>query len=177
MFGSLIRKAQVTVDNAIGQLVNRVVIAVPFLVAAGFATAALSIWLTDRYGAQTSNLIMAAGFGVIGLIAALSLRSGAAMDGADEAPVATTANGEAVAATDPDVAAEGQFSEVDRDLILSALTAAVPVALPLVLRNVLRNLPLVLVVVIAGFVVSRITSAAGTEADGVRSDTAAQPAE
>ena len=59
MFGSLFRKAQATVDNAIGQLVRTVLIALPFVVAMGFATAAATSWLVREYGLENGLLTLA----------------------------------------------------------------------------------------------------------------------
>ena len=60
MFRMLFRRAQATVDRAIDGLMLRVIVAIPFLIAAGFGTAALAIWLNREYGPETGSLILAA---------------------------------------------------------------------------------------------------------------------
>lgn len=172
MFGSLFRQAQATVDNAIGQALNRIVVAVPFIVALGFATAALSGWLSRTYGSETSNLILAAAYTGLGLFAALvvSASGNGGVTAAGEA--AAEASGAAEGSTATDAPSPG-FAEADRDLLITALSTAAPVALPLAIRSILRNLPLVLVVAIVAFILSRM-------ADGetaARQDAVAEPAE
>ena len=56
MFRMLFRRAQATVDRAIDGLMLRVIVAIPFLIAAGFGTAALAIWLNREYGPETGSL-------------------------------------------------------------------------------------------------------------------------
>ena len=67
MFGMLFRRAQATVDRAIDGLVTRAIVAIPFLVAGGFGTAALALRLNREFGAETASLIMAGGFVGLGL--------------------------------------------------------------------------------------------------------------
>ena len=45
--------------NAIGDLGNHLVIAVPFLIAIGFAAASLSMAFNKAYGAEIGNLLVA----------------------------------------------------------------------------------------------------------------------
>jgi len=71
MFAKLFRRAEASVDNAIGDLGNRVVVAVPFLIAIGFAAASLSLTLNKTYGPEVGNLLVAGVFGTLGLIVAL----------------------------------------------------------------------------------------------------------
>jgi hypothetical protein len=148
MLGFIFRKAQATVDNAISQLVWGLLIAVPLLVAAGFATAALSGRLQKLYEPEIANLIVAAGYAAVGLlVAAVYALRGTGQPAAVE--VSEAVPGEAA------VAAAGPFSESDRDLVLSALSTAAPFAVPPLLAAALRNLPLVLLVAVAAFVLTR----------------------
>ena len=59
MFANLFKRAEASVDNAIGDLGNRLVIAVPFLIATGFAAASLSMAFNKAYGAEIGNLLVA----------------------------------------------------------------------------------------------------------------------
>lgn len=145
MFGFLFRKAQATVDNAISQLLWGLLIAVPLLVGAGFATAALSGYLHKLYEPESANLILAAGFAAIGSLVAIiyAARSG-------PPPVDSPAE----EAETTDETAVG-FSETDREAVMAALSAAAPMALPPVLRSLFRNLPIVLVIAVAAFILSQ----------------------
>lgn len=152
MFASIFKRAQATVDSAIGQAVNRAFIAVPFLVALGFATAALSLRVNREYGAETGNLIVSSLFVAFGLMAALAVslrRSPADRPAADaEQPVSTF---EASSSTvDPPA-----LTEADRELVLAALASAAPIALPGLIRTILRNLPLTLIILIAIYILTR----------------------
>jgi hypothetical protein len=163
MFGFLFRRAQATVDRAVEGIVHRIIIAIPFLIAGGFATAALALRLNRELGPETASLILAGGFAALGLLAAIVMhaRSEAPSEGealSEEAPSQASATADAGG---PD------FSGTDRDLIMAALTSAAPIAIPAVVRTIGRNLPLVAAVVAAAFIISR---------DG-QSSTALEPGE
>lgn len=149
MLGSLFRRAQATVDNAIDHAVNRALVAIPFIVAAGFGTAALSMRLNREFGAETGSLILAGGFMVVGLLVALIVHSRPANPAEPVTEAAETADRAADEAADPALA------NVDRELLMAALTTAAPLALPALLRALGRNLPIVAAVAAAGFIMSR----------------------
>ena len=75
MFASLFKRAEASVDNAVGDLGNRIVIAVPFLIALGFGAYSLSLTWTRFYGPEVGNLLVAAAFSVVGLIAAIVVKT------------------------------------------------------------------------------------------------------
>ena len=152
MLGSLFRKAQATVDNAIDHVVNRALVAIPFLIAAGFGIAALSMRLNREFGAETGSLILAGGFILLGAIVALIVNSRAAKPAEAVAEATETAERAAEEAADPALA------NVDRELLMAALTTAAPIALPGLLRALLRNLLIVAAVAAAGFIMSRSTA-------------------
>lgn len=149
MLGSLFRRAQATVDNAIDHLVNRALVAIPFLIAAGFGTAALSMRLNREFGAEIGSLILAGGFIVVGLLVALIVHSRTSKPVEAATETAETAERNAEEAADPALA------NVDRELLMAALTTAAPIALPGLLRALLRNLPIVAAVAAAAFIISR----------------------
>lgn len=151
MLGSLFRRAQATVDNAIDQVVNRALVAIPFLVAAGFGTAALSMRLNREFGAETGSLILAGGFILIGLLVALIIHSRATKSVETVSEAADTAEQTADDVADPALA------NVDRELLMAALTTAAPMALPGLARVLMRNLPIVAAVAAAAFIMSRST--------------------
>lgn len=149
MLGSLFRRAQATVDNAIDNAVNRALVVIPFLIAAGFGTAALSMRLNREFGAEMGSLILAGGFVLVGLVVALIVRSRSSKPTETAAEAAETVDREAEQAADPAMA------NVDRELLMAALTTAAPIALPGLLRAVMRNLPIVAAIAAAGFIMSR----------------------
>src|SRR5262245_65452663 len=57
----------------LGTYLARASVAVPFLIALGFATAAVGLELTERLGARNALWILAGGFCAIGLLAALTV--------------------------------------------------------------------------------------------------------
>lgn len=159
MFGFIVKRAQATVDNAIGQVVNGVMVAVPLLVAGGFGTAALLRYLDRTYGTDAAYLILACGFGVLSLVALLVMNA-RTRGKAEDAPSETAE----VQSEEPGVAEQlGSLSKTDRELLMSALTTAGPYALPGLLRVVVRNLPLILAILAAIFVMTRADASETTE--------------
>lgn len=159
MFGHLFRRAQATVDNAIGMAISRALVAIPFLVAAAFGVAALSVRLNRHYDPEIANLILAGLFTVVGAITALLVygRSPA------ETPVAAETSIAAAASEAPAAAEPLKLSAEDKDLLVAALSTAAPMALPGLLQLIWRNLPLLLAVGVALFTLLRATGAAESE--------------
>lgn len=170
MFGVLFRQAQATVDNAIAHVVNRLIIVVPLVVSAGFATAALSSWLTRHLGPEMANLSIAGGYAGLAAIAALAVsRAGeAAETGAKPAP--TLENEGAAEAR----SAEAAGQSADRELLATALSSAAPLALPVLVRLLLRNLPLVLLALVGAFF---MMGQSRDESESELSDPLPEPAE
>ena len=71
MFRALINDAKSAAGAVIGKYAIRVSVAVPFVVAIGFAISAITLALIDRYGAITAYAMMAGGFAALGLIASV----------------------------------------------------------------------------------------------------------
>ena len=154
MFSALFRRAQVTVDNAIDGAVNRIIIAVPFLVAGAFATAALSVWLHSEYDPIIANLIMATIFAILGLLAvAVFGGSSKSADTSVEASETAASTDEASQETTPN--GDRDLSGADREFVMAALSSAAPLALPALLRLLMKNLPLIAVILAAVFVMTR----------------------
>jgi len=151
MFQQLFRRAQASLESSIGHVLERAIIAVPFIVAAGFATAAVAIWLSREFDVITVNILMALIFFVLGLMLSVILWSRR-----HEQPAAEEAAATAPASTDNSNQAAG-FSDTERELLMAALTSAAPLAIPHVARLLLRNLPLVATIAVAGYVLSRQT--------------------
>lgn len=154
MFQSLFRRAEVAIEQSIGQLMVRVLTAVPFVIAAAYGTSALSLRLDRAFDPETSRLIMSGLFLGVGLLAALvvAIRS-------PRGPVAASGQtgdetgGASASASQQE--APNSISDADRDLIFAALTSAAPIAVPHLARLLLRNLPLLLAIAGAIFVMTR----------------------
>lgn len=153
MFQGIFRRAELAVDSVVAKYVGRVTVAVPLIVAAGFATAALTVKLVELYGAVTAYALMAALFAVLGMLTAAFV--GIRPVGQEEAPAE---------------AAAGESSESVKEVenlltpeVRAVLATAAPMALPAVARVILRNLPLVVLLAIATYIVSRFadTTSAG----------------
>jgi len=73
LFAGLIGQAKDAVSGLVLKYVARASVAIPFVVALGFAIAAVSIMLVERFGHVTAYWIMASGLAVIGVIAAIAV--------------------------------------------------------------------------------------------------------
>lgn len=152
MFQGLFRRAERSIDQVVSKYVGRAMVAIPLLIAAGFATAAVTVKLVELYGSVVGYGIMAAAFAVIGLITMvvvdMRLASPAQPDKVEEPE----------AAKQEEVGDEPSLTE-SLDMIppelKSVLASAAPVALPGIARAVGRNLPLLLLLAIVGYVISR----------------------
>jgi uncharacterized membrane protein len=71
MFRALVNDVKSAAGSLVAKYVVRASVAVPFLVAFGFATAAVTLMLVDRYGAIAAYWMVAAGFTAIGLVSVL----------------------------------------------------------------------------------------------------------
>jgi hypothetical protein len=67
----LVNHVKSAAASFVGQYLARASVAVPFVIAFGFATAALGLELTARFGAISAFWMMAAGFCGLGILAAL----------------------------------------------------------------------------------------------------------
>lgn len=164
MFQALFKKAQTTVDNAVSEIASKSIVAIPFLLAIGFAIAAVTVRLHKLYDAETANTILAIAFAVIGTMVATVE---AVRQRRRRAAVAMAAGSE-----QPQVAVEpdppSSMTGMDKEMMLAAISTAAPVALPYVMRSVVKNLPLVAALAAAGFVLTR---------SPIPGDQAIQPAE
>lgn len=161
MFQGLFKRAERSIDQVVSRIVVRTLAAIPLLLAAGFASAALTAKLVEIYGAITGCALMAALFAVIGLIT-VAIASINSTGAPGEAP---GAEAEKVAET----AGSGEDKTLDAEDLLSPelralLVSAAPVAVPGLLRGVGRNLPLIFVLAVVAFVISQF--AEGPDANG-----------
>lgn len=82
MFEGLVTRAQRSVETLVSKYVTRFAVAVPFIAALGFGTAAASGKLTELYGNTAAHAMMAASFAGFGLLAAIAI----AMNGSRDLP-------------------------------------------------------------------------------------------
>ena len=153
MFEALFSRAQKTVEISVERAVTRALMALPFLAALAFGAAALSICLVQDYGAIGGFGAMAGLFALLGLVV-WAVSAFGSTPVAPESPAETdlAAPSESRAQID---ATTSPVSDVDRELILAALTSAAPIAVPGLTRMMVRNLPLILAAAAALFVLSR----------------------
>lgn len=74
MFRALINDAKAAATSAVAKYLARASVAVPFLIAAGFAIAAIAHMLIQRFGAVLGCWLLAAGFTLIGVVATLFVK-------------------------------------------------------------------------------------------------------
>ena len=163
MFARLFRRAEASVDNAIGDLFNRLIVAVFLLIALGFATASLAITLNNAYGPELGNLLVAGIFCVLGIIAALILRprtssKAKAIESAADETLKTEAENE--------ISPAGSI--FDDETVMAVVSSAAPVIVPAMIRTGLKNWPLLLSIAAGLYVMSRPTEPAA----GIRTSSA-----
>lgn len=146
MFRTLINDAKSAAGAVIAKYAVRASVAVPFVVAAGFGTAALTLLLVERFGHLAAYALMAAGFAAIGLIAAVVVAEKEKEESAAE--VAAEENDTADVATD---AAAQAAVQLPLALLGTLLTTPLgPGAAMGGAKMLGRNLPLVLLLVLVG---------------------------
>jgi hypothetical protein len=149
MFATLFKRAEASVDSAIGDLGNRVIIAVPFLAALGFGAASLTFYVNRIYGPEIGNLIVAGAFCLLGFIITLVVK----VRKQSNSSTMETANDTAASAES--ATASGPQSILDDETIMSVVTSAAPIILPAALRTGLKNWPIILAALAGLYVFSR----------------------
>ncbi len=141
MFRGLLNDAKSAMGAMLAKYLARASVAVPFLIAAGFAIAAITIMLVERYGQVTAYWIMTAALALIGAIASLVVSVKEQEEEAAEEAAAETADTTAASAT----AAVAEAAAQNPMALLSMLSALPmgPASLVPALRVLARNLPLV----------------------------------
>jgi len=161
LFAGLINHARAAASHLVLRYVARASVAIPFLIALGFAIAAIAVMLVERFGHVTAYWIMAAGLAALGVMAAIV--------------VSVKEHEEQVA--------EEKAEQVDTQEVLSDATAQALVQAPVALLGALlttpggatsafrvarllgRNLPLVLLLVLIGALFWPTGSAQNEEAE------------
>ena len=73
MFAGLINQAKSAASDLALKYVARASVAVPFVIAAGFALAAITVTLVERFGQVTAYWLVAGGLAAVGIVAALAV--------------------------------------------------------------------------------------------------------
>jgi len=147
LFAGLINHARAAASHLVLRYVARASVAIPFIIALGFAIAATTVMLVERFGHVTAYWIMAAGLAALGVTAAIV--------------VSIKEHEEQLA--------EEKAEQMDTQEVLSDATAEAIVQAPVALLGALlttpggatsafrvagllgRNLPLVLLLVLIGW--------------------------
>lgn len=176
MFQGLLKRAERSIDQVVAKYMGRAMVAVPMLVAGGFATAALTVKLVDLYGSVVAYGVMAALFGVIGLVTTAIVNVGPNLTA--EAPAAEA---ETAASSEQPQESSADAADLLTPELRALFASAAPMALPPVVRGIGKNLPLILFLALVGFIISRFaegSDSASEQPDGAPSDTAdVDPAE
>lgn len=148
MLQAILNRAQLSVDKLVTKYVTRLAVAVPFVVALGFGTAAAAVKLSQEFGSPIAYAVLAAAFAAVGL-------SASAIIAVSGSSATTTAVTEAQVRSDTRSADPGTVqakSAIDPDLMMAALGTLGPAAIPTVVRLLARNLPLVLAIVMIAYI-------------------------
>jgi hypothetical protein len=138
------------VGSIIGRYLARASVAVPFLIAGGFAIAAITLMLVERYGQVAAYWIMAGALAVMGALAALVVTvKEQEEDAAEQAAETSETTASSATAAVAEAAAQNPMALLT---MLSALPAG-PASIVPVLRMVARNLPLVVLLAAITFLV------------------------
>ena len=119
MFAGLINQAKLAASNLVLKYVARASVAVPFVIAAGFALAAITVMLVERFGHVTAYWLVAGGLGLIGVIASIV--------------VSVKEHEEEVA--------EQQAAKTDTEEVVSDATAQALVQTPIAVLGTLMTMP------------------------------------
>lgn len=168
MFRGFINDAKSAAGSVIAKYAARASVAVPFIIALGFATAGATLMLVERFGHRNAYFMVAASFTVLGFLAALIVRT--------KEHEEVVADAQAGNADTADVATEAAAAVQMPLALLGALFSSPvgPTALLGLMRVLGRNLPLVLMLVAMG-VLFGSKSAEETVADEDATGDAVEP--
>jgi hypothetical protein len=119
VFAGLINQAKSAASHLILKYVARASVAVPFIIAAGFALAAITVMLVDRFGHVMAYWLVAGGLALIGVIASIVV---------------------SVKEHEQEVA-EQQATKTDTEEVVSDATAQALVQTPIAVLSALMTLP------------------------------------
>jgi hypothetical protein len=144
MFQGLINNAKSAVAGLVLKYLARASVAVPFLIALGFALAAITVMLVDRFGHVTAYWAVAGGLALVGAMAAVIVSAKEREEEVAEQAAERTDTEEVVG----DAAAQAIVQTPIA--LLGALFTTSPATAFGGVRLLARNLPLVLLLVMIG---------------------------
>jgi hypothetical protein len=173
VFAGLINRAKSAASGLVLKYVARASVVVPFLIALGFALAAITVMLVERYGQVTAYWLVAAGLAAIGSIAAIAVSAKEQEEEQAEQLAEQVDTGEVVseaaaqAVTQAPIALLGALFSMP-----GGASSALSVA-----RLLGRNFPLVLLLVMIGalFWPTEETSVPDADTDALRPNGADDP--
>lgn len=146
MFAGLMNQAKDAASGLVLKYVARASVAIPFLIALGFALAALTVMLVQQFGQVTAYWLMAGGLAVIGVVAAIGLAAKEQEEEVAQQEAEQTDTAEVVSE-----AAAQAVMQAPLALMGSLLTAPGGAATAFKVAGVLgRNFPLVLLLLLIG---------------------------
>lgn len=166
MFDRIFRRAERKIDSVVSKYVRRAIVAVPLLIAALFATAAISVMLVEKYGAVNGYAMMAGGFAALAAVVALFALTG------QQTPVEEA---EAAAAKDAEQVKRDDEAPLVPSELWSVIMAAAPIALPGVARTAARNLPMLVALAIIGYLFARYSTGTAASDSDAGASTDASP--
>lgn len=141
MFQGIMDRAQRSVDAVVGKIVARSIIAVPFIIAVGFATAAIGIKLTEEFGSFVACLVLAVIFIVAGIIASVVYAP------KTEAPKLEDATAKASERVD----AKAKDPLIDPEALKAFASSYGPGMIPIMLRLAYKNKSIVVFLAFVSF--------------------------
>lgn len=146
MFAGLINQAKSAASHLVLKYLARASVAVPFVIAAAFALAAITVMLVERFGHVMAYWLVAGGLALIGVIASIVVSVKEREEQAAEQQVAKTDTGEVVSDATAQALAQAPIA-----LLGAAMTMPGGAAAALSAARVLgRNWPLVLLLAMIG---------------------------
>jgi hypothetical protein len=144
MFQGLINNAKSAVSGLVLKYVARASVAVPFIIALGFALAATTVMLVDRFGHVTAYWAVAGGLALVGAIAAIIVSAKEREEEVAEQVAERTDTEEVVSDATAQAIVQTPIA------LLGALLTSYPTTGISGVRLLSRNLPLVLLLVMIG---------------------------
>jgi hypothetical protein len=144
MFQGLINNAKSAVSSLVLKYLARASVAVPFLIALGFALAATTVMLVDRFGHITAYWVVAGGLALVGAMAAVIVFAREHEEEIAEQVAEKTDTEEVVGNAAAQAIVQTPIA------LLGALFASSPATAIGGVRLLARNLPLVLLLVMIG---------------------------
>jgi uncharacterized membrane protein YhaH (DUF805 family) len=144
MFQGLINNAKSAVSGLVLKYVARASVAVPFVIALGFALAAVTVMLVDRFGHATAYWTVAGGLTLVGVIAAIIVSVKEHEEEVAEQVAEKTDTDEVVGDATAQAIVQTPIA------LLGALFTSSPATALGGIRLLARNFPLVLLLVMIG---------------------------